>query len=573
MAERKLTLIIAGGTSLGAYEAGVLEEILYALKGVNEDTNQDDIKLDVMTGGSAGSITAALVARALLHDHVGMKRILHQSWVMEADIELMLEGESRGSLLSNKLQTQLAELFLLGSEKYPLKVVNRSPAAPVRLVLGFTLSNVVGMDYGIPYHQGPGMDSAAADFTTTLFSDFADFTLDASNNTNRDLWKNISTAAIASGSFPIAFPPKMFHRDKTDYPGTEDRFKDFLPGEVPFYDGGIFNNEPLRQAIDLSSEQDGGMISDDRLFLLIDPNLNTTKQDKDFLIPQSLNKNVFRLMQMALGEIEARDWMRVGRINTQLEWRDNLVNGLVPVFGGLAEADLDQRLADIKGQIQSILAHKSKVKGTTLGEDYLDERLNRIAEHHADALAELGSGDSADTRMKRLDLLKRTIFVINNASGLNRKSPMVLNFIGSDRKETAGDPMFAFAGFFDQDWREHDYRIGRAKAHRLLPKLLSIDIYPQETPDNGATDHNPLYELDPKWPDLTNVSIANASREKREKVLETVLDKISLILKQEPFDLSNLKVWFIKTFLIKRKLKKLLGLKGEPPEETPLDIA
>ena len=63
------------------------------------------------------------------------------------------------------------------------------------------------------------------------------------------------------------------------------------------------------------------------------------------------------------------------------------------------------------------------------------------------------------------------------------------------------------------------------------------------------------------------------TREKREKVLETVLDKISLILKQEPFDLSSLNVWFIKTFLIKRKLKKLLGLKGEPPEETPLDIA
>ena len=66
-------------------------------------------------------------------------------------------------------------------------------------------------------------------------------------------------------------------------------------------------------------------VSEDRVFLLIDPNLNTSKVDVSFLHQQGLVANAIRLLAMSAGEMTARDWLRVDRVNTEIEWRDRLV--------------------------------------------------------------------------------------------------------------------------------------------------------------------------------------------------------------------------------------------------------
>jgi predicted acylesterase/phospholipase RssA len=60
---RKIALILAGGVSLGSYEAGVLTELLYALETLNATAQQEErprYVLDVMTGGSAGRINSSV---------------------------------------------------------------------------------------------------------------------------------------------------------------------------------------------------------------------------------------------------------------------------------------------------------------------------------------------------------------------------------------------------------------------------------------------------------------------------------------------------------------------------------
>ncbi len=89
MEVNRISLIIAGGVSLGAYEAGVLTELLYALEQLNLSRDDDPIVIDVMTGCSAGSITAAMVGRILLHD-AGQRGILHEAWVERADVDTMM---------------------------------------------------------------------------------------------------------------------------------------------------------------------------------------------------------------------------------------------------------------------------------------------------------------------------------------------------------------------------------------------------------------------------------------------------------------------------------------------------
>ena len=64
-----IALVLSGAVSLGSWEAGVLDELLGQLDRLNRDREtQDHFKIDVITGASAGALTAAMVGRAVMLD-------------------------------------------------------------------------------------------------------------------------------------------------------------------------------------------------------------------------------------------------------------------------------------------------------------------------------------------------------------------------------------------------------------------------------------------------------------------------------------------------------------------------
>jgi predicted acylesterase/phospholipase RssA len=67
---KRLAITIAGAVSLGSYEAGVLYELMRAIRSYNEAGPGDDKKIyvDVITGASAGGMTAAMVSQRLMYD-------------------------------------------------------------------------------------------------------------------------------------------------------------------------------------------------------------------------------------------------------------------------------------------------------------------------------------------------------------------------------------------------------------------------------------------------------------------------------------------------------------------------
>jgi predicted acylesterase/phospholipase RssA len=70
--ERRLALTIKGGVSLGTYEAGAISELLSLIKYNNQQPGAIPWYIDCVAGASAGSITAAMLARALINtDAVG----------------------------------------------------------------------------------------------------------------------------------------------------------------------------------------------------------------------------------------------------------------------------------------------------------------------------------------------------------------------------------------------------------------------------------------------------------------------------------------------------------------------
>ena len=62
---RKLAIVISGAVSLGSYEAGVMYELLEAIALHNESVGSDHpdrVEIDVITGASAGAMTAAILS-------------------------------------------------------------------------------------------------------------------------------------------------------------------------------------------------------------------------------------------------------------------------------------------------------------------------------------------------------------------------------------------------------------------------------------------------------------------------------------------------------------------------------
>jgi hypothetical protein len=84
----KLAITVAGAVSLGAYEAGVLYEVIDAISQHNQHpatSPADQVVIDVLTGASAGGMSAALLAQKLLFEKDSLAgpytNMLYRAWV------------------------------------------------------------------------------------------------------------------------------------------------------------------------------------------------------------------------------------------------------------------------------------------------------------------------------------------------------------------------------------------------------------------------------------------------------------------------------------------------------------
>src|SRR5580693_4290394 len=95
---KRLAITIAGAVSLGSYEAGVLYEVLDAIHQHNAAdgvTDDEKILIDVMTGASAGAMTAAIVAQKMLYSANEFRdpydNPLYNVWVKRINLGGLLE--------------------------------------------------------------------------------------------------------------------------------------------------------------------------------------------------------------------------------------------------------------------------------------------------------------------------------------------------------------------------------------------------------------------------------------------------------------------------------------------------
>ena len=129
---------------------------------------------------------------------------------------------------------------------------------------------------------------------------------------------------------------------------------------------------------------------------------------------------------------------------------------------------------------------------------------------------------------------------------------MVIYGITADNSELASFELFAFAGFFDRQYREHDYEVGRKKAQEFLKnpdKLGPIRFTPE-----------PLGVIDPT---LDGLKLEKMDRAIREKIRDQIRDRSHEIMKDAgitPWLIGGAVRDAIDLALIKPQLDKLLKL-------------
>lgn len=333
---KKLAVVISGAVSLGSYEAGVMYEVLEAIARHNEKATSDEesIEIDVITGASAGGMTACILAQHLICGDQPLpdnpeqslrepyNNPLYNAWVKEVDIRKLLEvdiKDQKYSLLQTEVVEEIGKIYLQDKPK----MNQRHPAAAPEIHVGIAMSNLSGFNFSISTNYVCSLEQqkeceaqGTKNFSYTRYKD--QFFCVASRNESGDAtlvevdhytkrnpqkdqdfedwnkfrdkdkdtnWKELREVGLSSGAFPFAFKARRIER----FGGLGKR--ETRKGEYLYTDGGVFENEPIGMAKTFVENIDQKDKSNKRHYLYIAPSLRklaknpfTQKKDDDFLV-------------------------------------------------------------------------------------------------------------------------------------------------------------------------------------------------------------------------------------------------------------------------------------------------
>lgn len=89
-------------------------------------------------------------------------------------------------------------------------------------------------------------------------------------------WATLAATAVASGAFPAAFTPAVLARYQSEYDVWPQDLVDARADQHPFayIDGGVFNNDPIREAFRMASFMDAReTVEQNRKLIYVDPSV------------------------------------------------------------------------------------------------------------------------------------------------------------------------------------------------------------------------------------------------------------------------------------------------------------
>lgn len=542
---QKLAIAISGAISLGSYEAGVIYEVVEAIAQHNShpDTTDDQrIEIDVVTGASAGAMTACILVQKLMFEAEALRQpyanALYTAWVEDIDIQgllhLRLDEDPNQSVLSSD---QIAELgYRSVMQRYAAGQPTprqRHPAAAASIRLGITLSNLNGVDYAVEMTDFPDVmnpsSRARRMFTYTRHQDF--FTYEVQNSDTDDtpkVWQKLEQMARSSGAFPFAFRPLQLDRLGSDPSFTGSMLSPRQLYSFTYTDGGIFENELLGLAKDLVDQIDPQHLDhDNRFYLYVAPGAKSSTANAQI---QAGNATYLNLGAALAGAIftQARfqTWIATSKINAAIrqferqakDLSDTLLKSpqLQTAFSSVA----DQLLAALYPSDGSDTSPQIAADRNRLREQFTEE-YDRLV--YASMQQNQPGGVVAESWLKLVQALEKL-------QNLGSKDVMTVYAVTSADVELAGEQLFAFGGFLDPAFREFDYNVGRRKAVQFLGKLQLLNQQGKGEGQLYLTHFVAGHNLEVQTAYLGTVTLAQVPWQTRQAVKSQLLDRAQRIV-------------------------------------------
>jgi predicted acylesterase/phospholipase RssA len=529
MRDVRLALIMGGGVSLGTYTAGALTELYHALGEVNR-SGAAQVRVEVLVGASAGSMTAALFAKALICDAPEVTVLMHDSWVNDIDISKLAPPDTTVfdplSLLLSKVIDDIGATSL----------VPPSPTAPWSYAtdtihLGFTGTNLGGIPLAMSYRDRAG---------EMVFDDHADAFIYTLNKTDQPAavaqnWDLIRRAAIASGSFPLAFPPQQIPRNLNDPAFQDLEFLSFPRGTSDplgmwYCDGGVFDNEPIGLAKRLVAQcADSQNPAVEYRYIVIDHDLARNTWTP-FQNPASLVSALGGVVGAVLEQGTSKDYLRATKVNEHANSQRVAAKGqLLPLVLAVDPASLPM----VSAQLAKTLDQAIAIHFFDASDEPQAAQIARIVQQQR-ARIDISTDYSAvfvGLDAGRRAALIDAVLVSEVTAGLLDKRLLDINIIAPnppanpDDQVLAGAFLWNFGGFFDQAWRQHDFDCGRRDARFTLGTDLEF-----EYAADPSADYAPAQVL---------AGVANVSPQKRADLLAYLTKRIEALVRPALDDLAS----------------------------------
>jgi hypothetical protein len=287
-------------------------------------------------------------------------------------------------------------------------------------------------------------------------------------------------------------------------------------------------------------EIDNHLNSDTRAYLFVCPDPKMSTADRKFDAAVGNFRTMFSTLALAiLCESRFQDWIRAEEVNKQVELfnaRANQVHALLK--NGRLTAQPVQAVASLLLQ-QLVPADADRLRAQAQLQTQFQAEYNELVNTS-------GVGqDGADAWIA-------AILVLELAADLHEKDEMYIYTVTASSHELAGAQLMAFLGFLDQEYRQHDYDIGRSKAQQLLTSSIGREKGPlpclRYTPQ-------PVRAINPA---LAGSKITDAPIEKRKALRDRLKNRADIILKE-----ANLPVILrepLELFYVNGKISEFLGL-------------
>jgi len=491
---KRLAITMAGAVSLGSYEAGVLYEVLDAVKQHNSNSataDADRIVIDVITGASAGGMTAVILSQKLMYcarEFQGpYDNPLYNVWVKRITLAGLQDTANDEPALDSLFSSDLIEAISKEelSARYdttPIAAAERYSGVGDELRVGVALTNLNGVGYGYPVEP-------SGKFVYIDYGDQMTRHIVASSCDTLDFWEPLRQAAVACGAFPVAFRPQDLQRsaqgEPDDYPPANLEPWDRDPATFTYSDGGILQNQPLGIAKNLVDMVDGHMNQETRFYLFVSPHAKDPSANDSFHAASADYLRLFqRLIAVVMGQSGFQDWITAKGVNQRIAILDTRADDLkTAIQGGSIN------VASLAITASSILdlffkGGRHTPPGATQPETLADAQ-KRIAAQYSAEMTSLG-GTSGQALAFR-----DAVLAFETAAGLGARDYMTIYGVTADDSELAGAGLQAFLGFFDQRFRDHDYDVGRTHAQKVLTDPGLSQTNPSQPVPFGPLHYTP----------------------------------------------------------------------------------